>query len=305
MLSVDLKNVVIDDETKKRIETRTPVGATAVVRTLPLLESVIKPLALLKPTWTFVATDVQRISSQPNENVFHLEGFDVFEGGEMLGRIRKEYARRDYKIHVSNERIARKRERGTGYSTEDPKKAIARIKKEFGRMTMTERINKAAEAASQYAYYAVSKHEQKARPHAQALKEAALAYLSGPGFNTFLQYLKENEPHKHDMIANAKAQHDELRADMSVLEDIRDSLGSSKSALIVRDFEQYIVRIGDTVNLYDDNTLPVHLRGKLGLLKLVEKEHFVSGAGCRVSEEVFVVLVEEDEATDSNNVSKE
>lgn len=302
MLSVDLKNVVIDDDTKKRIATRTPVGGTAVVRTLPLLESVIKPLALLKPTWTFVATNVQYVSS--HENVFHLDGFDVFEGGEVLGHIRKEYARRDYKIHVSNERIARKRERGTGYSTEDPKKAIARIKKEFGRMTMTERINKAAEAASQYAYYAVSKHEQKARPHAQALKEAALTYVSGPGFNTFLQYLKENEPHKHDLIANAKTQHDELRADMSVLEDIRDSLGSSKSALIVRDFEQYIVRIGDTVTLYDDNTLPVHLRGKLGLLKLVEKEHFVSGAGCRVSEEVFVVLVE-DEATDSNNVSKE
>lgn len=302
MLSVDLKNVVIDDDTKKRIATRTPIGGTAVVRTLPLLESVIKPLALLKPTWTFVATNVQYVSS--HENVFHLDGFDVFEGGEVLGHIRKEYARRDYKIHVSNERIARKRERGTGYSTEDPKKAIARIKKEFGRMTTTERINKAAEAASQYAYYAAAKHEQKLRPHSQALKEAALAYVSGPGFDTFLQYLKENEPHKHDLIVNAKAQHDNLRADMSVLEGIRDSLGSSKSALIVRDFEQYIVRIGDTVTLYDDNTLPVHLRGKLGLLKLVEKEHFVSGAGCRVSEEVFVVLVE-DEATDSNNVSKE
>jgi hypothetical protein len=65
---------------------------------------------------------------------------------------------------------------------------------------------------------------------------------------------------------------------------------------------QYIVRVGDNVQLYDDNTLPVEMRGKLGLLKLVEKEHFIDSAGCRVSEDVFVVVL--DEEASPNNVNQ-
>lgn len=296
MLSVELKNVVLNDETKQRIATRTAAGTTAVIKTMPLLEPVIQQLALLKPTWTFVATDAQRINApSEQETLFHIDGFEVLEAGEELGHISRRFARNGYKIHVSNDRISKKRERGSGYSTDDPKKAIARVKKEFGRMNATERLHQAAESASNYAYQAANNHARKLRPYEATLKEAANAYLSGPGFGAFLQYLKDNEPSKYDQIVHAKEQFDELQAEMAVLLQIRDRLGSDKSALIVRDFEQYIVRVGDKVTLYDDTTLPAHMRGKLGLLKLVEKEHFVNGAGCRVSDEVFVVTLDDEE----------
>jgi hypothetical protein len=41
-------------------------------------------------------------------------------------------------------------------------------------------------------------------------------------------------------------------------------------------------------------TLPVELRGKLGMLKLVDNEAMVTGIGCRVSNEIFVLLMEEE-----------
>jgi hypothetical protein len=47
------------------------------------------------------------------------------------------------------------------------------------------------------------------------------------------------------------------------------------------------------VDLFDDNTLPDWMRGKLGMLKLVQPEQFISNAGCRVNDETFVLMVEE------------
>jgi hypothetical protein len=47
------------------------------------------------------------------------------------------------------------------------------------------------------------------------------------------------------------------------------------------------------VDLFDDNTLPDWMRGKLGMLKLVAVEQFVSDTGCRVNDETFVLIVEE------------
>lgn len=288
MLSVGLKNVVVSDDAKRNIELYS--SGTPEVKVFPILEPVIKQLAVLKPTWTFVAKSSQRA----RDNVFFLDDFEVLENGEELGRIGREYGRHDWKIRVSNDRIAKKRERGSSYTTDDPKKAIARIKKEFGRMTVAERLERASEAAGNYTYQAHSRHERKLRPHETAIKDAAYAYLSGPGFSVFLQHLKDTEPSKYEQIARSKEQYDELHAEMMVLRQMRDSLGSDKSALIVRDFEQYIVRVGDKVTIYDDTTLPVDMRGKIGLLKLVEKEHFVTGAGCRVSDEVFVVTLDDE-----------
>jgi hypothetical protein len=54
-----------------------------------------------------------------------------------------------------------------------------------------------------------------------------------------------------------------------------------------------MVKIGQDVQIYDDNTLPESMRGKLGMLKLVEAEHFISSVGCRINDEIFVVLTEE------------
>jgi hypothetical protein len=52
--------------------------------------------------------------------------------------------------------------------------------------------------------------------------------------------------------------------------------------------------VGDDVQLYDDNSLPETMRGKLGMLKLVDAEYFIENVGCRVNDEVFVVLMDEE-----------
>jgi len=40
--------------------------------------------------------------------------------------------------------------------------------------------------------------------------------------------------------------------------------------------------------------LPESMRGKLGMLKLVDSGFFLSDVGCRVNDEVYVVKVDEE-----------
>ena len=59
------------------------------------------------------------------------------------------------------------------------------------------------------------------------------------------------------------------------------------------------MRIGDNVELYDDNSLPLDVRMKMGMLKLVQDEEYLTDVGCRVTSEIFVLLVD-----DLTNVSE-
>jgi hypothetical protein len=84
-----------------------------------------------------------------------------------------------------------------------------------------------------------------------------------------------------------------LTDEMITIETAKSAFEAGKTALVIKDGGKYLVRIGDKVDLFDDNTLPDWMRGKLGMLKLVQAEQFVSGTGCRVNDETFVLMVEE------------
>ena len=82
---------------------------------------------------------------------------------------------------------------------------------------------------------------------------------------------------------------------MKSLEAIREQFTKDESALVIKYEGKYIVKFGDNINLYSDDTLPMEFRGKLGMLKLVDNEQFVSNAGCKVTDEIFVLKTGGDE----------
>jgi hypothetical protein len=79
---------------------------------------------------------------------------------------------------------------------------------------------------------------------------------------------------------------------MKTIERVQQDFSKNKTALVVKDTGKYLVKIGDKVDLYDDNTLPLDMRMKIGMLKLVEDEHYLTDVGCKVSSEIFVLLVD-------------
>jgi len=83
-----------------------------------------------------------------------------------------------------------------------------------------------------------------------------------------------------------------LDTEMRTIEKVQEDFSNNKTALVVKDLGKYLVKIGDNVELYDDNTLPLDMRMKMGMLKLVEDEQYLTDVGCKVSSEIFVLLVD-------------
>jgi hypothetical protein len=242
-------------------------------------------LAMANPLWRFIVTDTQG-DHKP-------VGFSVVDSGEEIGKISRQYYRGDYKLSLTNDRISNARERTSSYRTGDVDKAILMAKKMFFRLKPNERIDKAYDKAKQVMQNQQYDKQREFRYSERETQESALNFIMGSGFHFFLAHVNGlPEAEKKPMLKKME-QTKKFKDDMLTIESIRDRFGDNKAALIIKDEGKYMVKIGQDVQIYDDNTLPVEMRGKLGMLKLVEAEHFVSSVGCRINDEIFVVLTEE------------
>jgi hypothetical protein len=122
-----------------------------------------------------------------------------------------------------------------------------------------------------------------------------MEYVKDVGYAGFLAHVHTLEPRFRDVVLAHIENEKELRMEVKSIEEIRRQFENQIAALIVRDSGKYLVRIDDNVQIYDDNTLPESMKRNLGMLKLVDAGFFLSGVGCRVNNEVFVVAAEEKE----------
>ena len=241
-------------------------------------------LAMANPLWRFVVTDTMGGWRPTN--------FSVIDSGEVIGKIGRQYYRGDYKISLTNDRISNARERTSSYRTGDVDKAILMAKKMFFRLKPNERIDKAYDKAKQVMQNQQYDKQREFRYSERETQDSALNFIMGSGFHFFLAHVNGLPEAEKKPILKKLEQTKKFKDDMLTIESIRDRFGDNKAALIIKDEGKYMVKIGQDVQIYDDNTLPVEMRGKLGMLKLVEAEHFVSSVGCRINDEIFVVLTE-------------
>jgi len=242
-------------------------------------------LAMANPLWRFIVTDTIG-EHRP-------VGFTVIDSGEEIGKIGRQYYRGDYKLSIRNDRIASKRERTESYRTSDVDKAILMAKKMFFRLKPNERIDKAYDKAKQVMNNQAHEKSREHRYSERDTQNSAQEFIMGTGFHFFLAHVNGLPESEKKPMLKKMEQTKKFKDDMLTIESIRNRFGDNKAALVIKDEGKYLVRVGQDVQLYDDNTLPVEMRGKLGMLKLVEAEHFVSDVGCRINDEIFVVLTEE------------
>ena len=274
-----LSNVEIHPDVQKKFQ-----GEEKIENPPTDMCKVVMHLAMANPLWRFIVRDISGMKATL---------FSVIDSGEEIGKIGRQYYRGNYKIALSNDRISDARERTSSYRTGDVDKAILMAKKMFFRLKPNERIDKAYEKAKQVMQ---NQWHDKQREHRYAEREiesSAVKFIMGPGFPLFLSYLDGLPEHEKKPMLKKMEQASNYKQDMMTIESIKEKFGSEHTALIIKDEGKYMVKIGQDVQIYDDNTLPVEMRGKLGMLKLVEAEHFVSSVGCRINDEIFVVLTQE------------
>jgi hypothetical protein len=196
-------------------------------------------------------------------------------------------------ICISNDRIGKNRSRSDSYRTQDAEKAVLMAKKMFGKMNPTERIQKAKDAAERVVTRASWNKERERNNHKATLQGALMTWAESKGFAMFLEYLNTEATPQHARNINISMEKLEvLDTEMKTIERVQQEFSNDKTALVVKDSGKYLVRIGDKVDLYDDNSLPVDMRMKMGMLKLVEDEQYLTDVGCKVTSEIFVLLVD-------------
>ena len=288
MNTLELNNVELSTKTAKNVNdsTRELKGVDK------LIDPVVQRLAVLNPLWRFMVESVTYDNSTDPQSLKAVE-FKVMEAGEELGTISREYHGRDYVIQISNERIDKDRVRRGGYKTKDADKAILKAKKMFFKLKPSERVDKATKDAYGVIQQQARRKDRERYNHAETIQTAAHKFIMGTGFSLFLEHIKTMEESERNKIYKAQAEHERISEEMLTIEKVKSQFENGKTALVIKDDGKYLVKIGDAIQLYDDNTLPNDMRGKLGMLKLVEAEAFVSNTGCRINDEVFVLVVEE------------
>ena len=261
-----------------------------------LIDPVISRLATLNPLWMFEAQSRYNV-----QDGFLVSDFIVKLDGEYLGNIGTSYmGQKGTVIAISNDRIGKNRQRSSSYRTSDADKAVLMAKKMFGKMNPAERLQKAKEAAERVVSRASWAKERERTQYQSILKNEMLAWVENKGYQLFREFIdKEALLSTKKQVLQAEEKVQLLDTEMKTIERVQEDFGINKTALVVKDAGKYLVRIGDNVELYDDNSLPLDIRMKMGMLKLVQDEEYLTDVGCRVTSEIFVLLVD-----DLTNVSE-
>ena len=283
MDTLSLSNVVFNEELEKH---RSKVSGVHYV-----IEPVISRLATLNPLWTFVAMGR---SYNMGDN-YKVTDFVVKLDGETLGTIGMSYmGSRGSVIAISNDRIGKGRTRSDSYRTADADKAVLTAKKMFGKMNPTERIAKAKDAAERVVTRASWNKERERGNLKGTVQGAILKWAETNGYEMFLEFIeKEAVLSTKKSVTQSLQKLEVLDTEMKTIERVQEEFGRNQTALVVKDSGKYLVKVGDKVDLYDDNTLPQDMRMKVGMLKLVEDEQYLTDVGCKVTSEIFVLLVDE------------
>lgn len=271
-------------------ETTSPVSVYRVVSTIADL---IWELALKNPLWVFKTEKFTWGETDADgKRALTALHFSVYYNSERLGDIYREYAgNKGYVITVANERIANTMQRGNSYKTEDQSKAMAKIRKMFKPISHAEQIVRAEGQANTAVAQECMSKDRIVSKYTEGIRQRAVDYVTkGPGYNLFLEYAKQQGD---KTIENSLSMLEIAREELSTIADIKAAMGAKKSALIIVDEGKYLVKTNDNVQLYDDTTLPIEFRGKLGMLKLVNEKQFITDVGCRVSKEIFVLKLDE------------
>lgn len=287
MKALELNNVELSAKLKDRLE-KNDMKISGV---MSLIEPVVIRLATLNPLWRFVAQDYH----YRFEGGCNVDSFIVFDQGEEIGRIFRTHRGNTAVIGISNDRISNQRIRSNAYMTADADKAILKAKKMFYKLKPDERMKDASSKAGTVLTNQEYRKNNEQRSNASKVKEVVMDFIStDEGMAAFVGWVKTLAESQKAPIQKAMSEMARLSDELITIEDVKKKYEDHKAALLVRDGGKYLVRLLDNVHLYDDTTLPDEMKGKLGMLKLVEAEHFITNIGCRISDEVFVLLMDEE-----------
>lgn len=276
---------LIGYESNNRVEVLKDKDYPEAMRLDPKLEPILDTFMVDKPLWTFQAT------VRPPRGSEFLRQVNILKDGEVLGYVRAGYVGGKDKYLVGNERIDKQMSRRSYYSTSDVGKAISKVKKTFSAQTVAEILAKAEREVSEAMYDTRQKKWYEYTHSKGKVDKAAIEFVEGVGRDAFREFIQVRDPQVAEHLDKKETAYQEY----SHMQEIEKANQDEKAYIVSRRDSVYNVKQGDNIVRYTDTDLPEFMRGKLGLLKLVDDRTYITGCGFRVNEGTFVVLPEENE----------
>jgi hypothetical protein len=233
------------------------------------------------PRWKFVGSDTWEYP-----DYFAITRFTVWENREKIGTISSTQNRTCNKYVINNERIKKLLKRGGAMETGDLKKALKLMAKSFGGRTNAEKLAAADGRLSGYLHggniarqSAYGGAMQQVYRH---LDDYVLANFEGVSAAAIAAGAKPAN------VSNIPG----LWEDYDTTKQIAEAYSAHKGAFVLLSGRDYLVREGGDQSplVLSSDQLPSDLKGKLGLLKLLEDNHFLKNVGYRLDATTFFVM---------------
>ena len=241
------------------------------------------------PNWKFVGCGAFRGVS----NRMYIDALNVYEGRERLGTLGF-VMHPAIKFVIDNKRIKKTRKLSGGAKTGDVKKALKLMTEYFCAQTSGE---KSLEASEKLSKAMSSSQHSIAQGYSMALDiclKALGAYVHENFEAVSAAAIAAGAP------AGAVNNIPSLKEDLDTVNTIYDASSKKRGRFVTLDGSDYITRQRthphDDPNLktYSSDTLPAAIKLKIGLLKLIEDNHYMKDVGYRLDAANFYVLVDPD-----------
>lgn len=259
-----------------------------------LLHETVWELATLNPHWAFfIHKGRGRAGHAPDAQgqVLQVESFEVRMDGQGIGTLWSLYYRNQYCVGVANQRIGNTMERGDMERTTDKAKAVQLAKKYFGKKTPKELLDDLKQHASNTLSSSSGRQTRELRELNAVFQDEVTVFIRKEVKDQFREYLSTCKDGGKMIQAfdDSFAAKDKVKA----VDAIYDAYRNDATCFVVLDNGKYIVQNqNQNYAMYDDSDLPDYVRSKIGLLKLVNPGQIVGNTGCRVKENMFVIMVE-------------
>lgn len=269
------QNVQLDYDLQPRL-----LGKATKVRVQREVWHVLHRVLINRPTWTFRFTSYVGSTTEPI-----LSAADFYCNGEFLGHLSVEYHRRQYRLAISNDRVALTRERGDTIYTADPNVAARTVLKMFYPRERVELIGKVLSTFT----HLLSTAEHHA---AYSVCVASNAFLDKA--NAFAKAHRQQYVEEMSMQSQEQALHKAETA-AAALKHMAEAVKGLQSVLVIlRPDDSALVVTNPhsserTVEVMPQTALPGPVAARVGMLKMVPVGAALPVAGMHLSEREFVV----------------
>jgi hypothetical protein len=248
----------------------------------PFMVPLIEAIQHKRPHWEFHGRGfgTRGIGDEVN-HVLH-DNFDIYDNGEKIGNIEKDYHGGTTVYAASSHRINAKRLVGMRKKSKHFKVIAAEVLKECYPLTLDELANEKHKKAFTAMQQATYKDRRAHTRNVELLHEPMLAYLtSGDRWAEFLAVQDKPE------VMRAKEAYQSLAESDRVAKDIASA---HHILLIERPRDIVAMPFGGAAQSTNLDALSDHIKTSLALLKMTEMDTIIDGVGIRTADDTFYIL---------------